>query len=133
MLTISAEMNKLLLLRLRIQDLMRQVEGVHAVMEALHAEAHEDHAIRDRSAAAAAAAASNSNKGGQCGPLDGGEGGGVGGDKEDSETLGSLEVAWLLEEHMGEIGVLRSYLKSLLEELEDMRKLLQFQVCGRVC
>ncbi len=126
-------MNKLLLLRLRIQDLMRQVEGVHAVMEVLHAEAHEDHAIRDRSAAAAVAAASNSHRGGHCGPLDGGEGGGRGGDREDSETLGSLEVAWLLEEHMGEIGVLRSYLKSLLEELEDMRKLLQFQVCGRVC
>ena len=44
------------------------------------------------------------------------------------EGLGVVDVAWLLEEHMCEIGVLRSYLKSILEEMDDMRVLLQFRL-----
>ena len=103
----SADLNKLLLLRVRMEDMLRQVEGVHLVVEALHAQVDPLHAherlgfnLEDGSRDLRAS----------------------------GDGVGVQEVAWLLEEHMGEIGVLRTYLNNILEELEDMRVLLQFQL-----
>jgi hypothetical protein len=110
----SAEMNKLLLLRVRLEELLRQVEGVDLLMETLHVQVDLQSAH-------------------SCGGFSLGDTGrdarGAGGVPQDG--VGVREVAWLLEEHMGEIGVLRTYLKNILEELEDMRVLLQFQLLCR--
>jgi len=98
----SAEMNKLQLLRVRLQDMLRQVEGVDTVIEALHSQADMEAACQDET--------------------------GAGGAKRDEDEVGVSRVAWLLEEHMGEITALRSYLRNILEEMDDMRVLLQFQL-----
>lgn len=103
----SAEMNKLLLLRVRMEDMLRQVEGVHLVMETLHDQVDPQHAH-------ALGGFKLEDAGHNC--------------RAAGDGVGVREVAWLLEEHMGEIVVLRAYLKNILEELEDMRVLLQFQL-----
>ena len=89
--------------------MLRQVEGVHEVMEALHLQVEACHR--------AAMPDLDTRKEKQGGRL-----------LEALEGLGVVDVAWLLEEHMCEIGVLRSYLKSILEEMDDMRVLLQFRL-----
>ena len=89
--------------------MLRQVEGVHEVMEDLHLHVEACHR------AAMPDLDTREEKQGER-------------QLEALEGLAAVDVAWLLEEHMCEIGVLRSYLKSILEEMDDLRVLLQFRL-----
>ena len=100
----SAEINRLQLLRVRLFDMLQQVEGVQGVMDSLHSQVDDleltglcespDNAMEDRR----------------------------------GDGVGLRKVVWLLEEHMGEIGVLRNYLTNILQEIDDLRVLLQFHL-----